>query len=129
HFGGELLGIIARDVLALAETVVLGEVPVQLTIARDGDADGGGDQAVGLAGRGFRHDDERDLPRLQPLHAVTARQDLALGRENAGDAYEVAGGDSGGAEGQLERGQLLAVLADALREKHLLRNESDHVTL
>ena len=58
-----------------------------------------------------------------------ARQNPAVRRKDARHAHEVAGGDAGGAQRQLERGQLLAVLADTLGEEHLLGDESDHVTL
>src|SRR4029453_16971806 len=46
--------------------------------------------------------------------------------KNARDARQIAGCDAGGSECQLERRQLLPVLADTLREKHLLGHESDH---
>ncbi len=84
---------------------------------------------MGLAGGRFGHDAEGDLPRLQPFHALLARQDAAFRRKDARHADQIAGGDAGRAERELERGQLLAVLADALGEEHLLGNESDHVTL
>ena len=79
-----------------------------------------------LARGGFGHHDEGDLSRLEALHALAARQDAALRRENAGDANEVAGGDACGAERQLERGELLAVFPDSFGEEHLLRHETDH---
>ena len=52
-----------------------------------------------------------------------------LGRKDARHAHQIAGGDAGRAQRELERGQLLAVLADTLGEEHLLGDESDHVTL
>src|SRR6185295_20177140 len=81
------------------------------------------------ARRGLGHDDEGDLAGLETCHALRTREDAALGRKDARHANEVAGRDAGGTERQLERGQLLAVLPDALREEHLLRDETDHVTL
>ena len=118
-----------RDVFAFAETVMLGQITVKLAIARDGDAHCGGDQPMRLTRRGLRHDHERDLAGLQPFGALGARQDPAVGREDARDAHQIAGGDARGAQRQLERRQLFAVLADTLREKHLLGDESDHFTL
>src|SRR4029077_24116 len=43
--------------------------------------------------------------------------------------HQIAGRDAGRAQRQLERGQLLAMFPDPFGEKHLLGNESDHVTL
>jgi hypothetical protein len=82
-----------------------------------------------LARRGFRHNDERDLPRLEAFHPLLARQNAAIRREDARNADEIARGDAGGSERQLERRQLLTVLADAFGKEHLLGNESEHVTL
>src|SRR5262249_15655195 len=39
------------------------------------------------------------------------------------------GGDAGRSQRELERGQLLAMLAHTLGEEHLLGHESDHVKL
>ena len=82
-----------------------------------------------LAGRGLGHDDEGDLAGLEALAALRARQDAALRRKDARHADEIAGRDAGRPERELERRQLLAVLADTFGEEHLLGNESDHVTL
>src|SRR5262249_30448627 len=82
HLGSELLGIVARDVFALSEAVVLGQVTVRIAIARDGDADRRGDEAMRLAGGRLRHDDEGDLAWLEELHPLRAREDAALRREN-----------------------------------------------
>src|SRR5204862_6962470 len=105
------------------------QIAIEIPIARDRDTDCGRDQSVRLAGSGFGHHDERDLPRLEQLHALTAGEDAALRRKNAGDAYQVTRGDAGGTQRELERGELFPVFADTLREEHLLRDESDHVTL
>src|SRR5262249_53377727 len=83
-FGGELLGVVAGDVLALAEAVMLRQIAVQLFVAGDGHADGRRDQPVRLARGSLGHDDESDLPGLEALHALRARQDAAFGRKNAG---------------------------------------------
>src|SRR5258705_2272516 len=65
HIGGKLLGVVAGDVLALAEAVMLGEVAVQLAVAWDRDADSGSNQPMRLPGGGLGHDDEGDLPGLE----------------------------------------------------------------
>src|SRR5438105_3990929 len=83
HFGSELLGVIARDVLALAEAVVLGQVAVQVAVTRDCHADGRRDEAMRLARGGFGHDHEGDLARLETLHPLPAREDPEVGREDA----------------------------------------------
>src|SRR5882672_145567 len=127
HLGGELFGVFASDVLTLAEAVVLGQIAVQLAIPRDRDADGRGDQPVRLARGRFRHHDEGDLSRLEALHALRARQNAALRREDARHANEITGGDTGRAERELERRELFSMLPHTLGEKHLLGHESDHV--
>src|SRR5437762_6043133 len=46
HLGRQLFRVVAGRVFVLAEAVMLGEVAVQFIVARDGDADGGRDQAM-----------------------------------------------------------------------------------
>jgi hypothetical protein len=77
---------------------------------------------VWLAGGRFRHDDEGDLTGLQPLDAFAARQDAAPRREDARHTDEVAGRNAGRTQRELERGELFAVLADTLGEKHFFWN-------
>jgi hypothetical protein len=69
------------------------------------------------------------LAGLKALAAFRARENAAAGRKDARHANEIARGDPGRTERELKGSELLAVLADALREKHLLGNESDHVVL
>ena len=79
HLRRELLGVVPGDILALAEAVVLREVPVQLAVTRDGHADGRRDQPVRLTRRRLGHDDEGDLSVLQALDTLRARQNAAFG--------------------------------------------------
>src|SRR5256885_4295638 len=44
HFGGKFLGIVAGDVFALAEAVMLRQIAVEIPIAWDGNADRGGNE-------------------------------------------------------------------------------------
>jgi len=105
------------------------QIAEEVLVAWNRDADGSRDQAVRLPRRRLGHDDEGDLAGLEALDTLRARQDPAAGWKDARYAHEVARGDTGGAQRELEGGQLFAVLADTLREKHLFGDESDHVTL
>src|SRR6185295_15815397 len=129
HFSGEFFRVVARDFLALTEAVMLRQVPVEFPVPRDRHTNGRGNQTVRLAGGRLGHHDERDLTGLEALHPLRTREQAAFGRKDAGYAHEIAGGYAGRAKGELERGQLFAVLSGALREKHLLGYESNHVTL
>ena len=62
-----LVGVVARDVLALPEAVVLGQIAVDVAVARNRHADGRSDQAVRLARGSFRHHHEGDLSGLEQL--------------------------------------------------------------
>ena len=108
HLGRQLLAVVARRLLLLAEAVVLGQVAVQAPVGGHREPDGGGDQAGRVPRRRLRHDTEGDLAWTKAPDALGLREDLAAGREDARHADEVADGDAGGAEGQLERGELLA---------------------
>ena len=65
---------------------------------------------------------------IDRFRALRARQDPAAGRKDARHANEVAGLDAGCPQRQLERGELLAVTADALRQKQALGHETQHAT-
>jgi hypothetical protein len=72
------------------------------------------------------HHHERDLTWLETLHPLGPRENAALWRKNARDPDEIARSNAGGAKGELERRQLLAMLPDTLGEEQLLGNESNH---
>jgi hypothetical protein len=75
------------------------------------------------------HDDECDLAGFEQFGAGGARKDAATRRKDARHADKIARSDAGRTERELEGRELLAVLARALRQEHLLGNESDHVAL
>ena len=57
------------------------------------------------------------------LQALAARDQFAVRRKNRRNANDVAGSDSGVTQRQLKAGKALAVFADSLCEKNLLRDE------
>src|SRR5580692_1932872 len=87
-----------------------------------------------FVGRVIAHHGENDLPRRQILQAFLLAEQFAVWREDRFDAHEVELSDSCGAQGQLERSQLLAMPPHALGQKcplrdrpHLFRLLSDAV--
>ena len=72
HFGREFLRVVPRDLLALAKAVVLGQVAVNVRVARNGHAHRRRDQAMRFPGRRLGHHHEGHLARLQALDALRA---------------------------------------------------------
>src|ERR1700721_3227736 len=66
---------------------------------------------------------ESELSRLEMLEPFTARDQLAVRRKNRGDANDVARGNSGISEGELEARKRVAVFSDSLVEENFLRYE------
>src|SRR3984957_466727 len=66
---------------------------------------------------------ESDLSRLEMLEPFTARDQFAVRRKNRGDANDVARGNSGISEGELEARKPLAMFSDSLGEENFLRYE------
>ena len=79
---------------------------------------------MGLAGGVFGDDGEDDLAQVEALEALLARDELAAGREDGGDADEVQRGDAGVAQGELEAGEALSMLAHTLGQEEA---GGDHV--
>src|SRR5579863_10089372 len=82
HLRRELLGILARRVVRLAKRMVLAEVTVSVAVSRNGHANTGRKQAMGLASRVLSYDRENHLARAQILQPLRARHQLALWWEN-----------------------------------------------
>src|SRR2546425_900468 len=119
HRGGQVLGVLPRGLVVLSVGMMFRQVAVRIPVRGDGDADRGGDQPMRLVGRGLADDDVGDLPGLEVSHALALGNDAAAGREDARDADDVQGRDVRLAQGHLEGGQLLLVLADSLGEEDL----------
>jgi hypothetical protein len=66
---------------------------------------------------------EGDLSRLEMLEPFTARDQLAVRRKNRGDANDVARGNSGISQRELEARKPLAMFSDSLGEENFLRYE------
>src|SRR5580700_5823699 len=66
---------------------------------------------------------EGDLPGLQVFEPFTARDQLAVRRKNRGDANDVARGNSGVSQRELEARKPFAMFSDSLGEKNLFRDE------
>jgi hypothetical protein len=57
------------------------------------------------------------------LQTFAAGNQFAIGREDRGDAHDVARGDAGVAQGKLEAGKPFAMFTDAFGEKYFLSDE------
>src|SRR5215469_16990247 len=123
HFRRELFGVFAGHFFRFAEGMMLGKVAVHRLIRRKAQANAGGDQPVRFARLIFADYCKRDLTRLQMFQPFTARNQLAVGRENGRDANNVASGNSGVAQGKLEARKALAVFSNSLGEENFLRDE------
>ena len=71
----------------------------------------------------FADDRERDLPRPDVLQTFTAGDQFAIGREDRGDADDIACRDARVSEGELEARKPFTMFTDAFGEKYFLRNE------
>src|ERR1700722_7329453 len=123
HRSREILGVVASLFGRLAVAVVLGEIAVALFVRRSSQADGGGDEAVGLVRVLPCHDAVDDLPRLDGLLALLPADLLAVRRKDRADRHEVGLLDASVAQGEVERGEAILVDAGAVSEENGLRHE------
>src|SRR5580698_8575690 len=82
-----------------------------------------GDEAMRFARLIFADNREGYLAGLDVLQAFAAGNQFAVGRENRGDANDVARGNACVAQRQLKAGKALAVFPDSLGEENFLRDE------
>src|SRR5260370_11562819 len=90
HFRGELFRVFAGNFFGFTEGVVLGQIAVHGFVAGQRQANAGGDEPVRFLGGIFADDRERDLPELDVLQTLAAGNQFAVGREDRGDADDVA---------------------------------------
>src|ERR1700733_4689339 len=83
----------------------------------------GGDQTMRFARLVLADYGEGHLTGLDMLQTFAARNQFAVGRENRGDANDVARGNACVAQRQLKAGKALAVFPDSLGEENFLRDE------
>src|SRR5215472_3905129 len=69
------------------------------------------------------NDGKRHLAGLEMLQAFASGNQFAIRREDGGNADDVAGGDAGIAQGQLETGEPFPMFPDTFREEDLLRDK------
>jgi hypothetical protein len=109
--------------------MVLGEVTESVTVMGERDPNGRRNQTVGFARGVFTDHDESHPPGAQFLDALGARDQLAFGREDAGNPNQVTGGNPCGTQGQLKTGQPLAMLPYTFRKEHPLWYEHSDACL
>jgi hypothetical protein len=63
------------------------------------------------------------LPGLDVLQSFAARNQFAVGRENGGDANDVARGNAGVPQSELETREPFTMFTDAFGEEDFLSNE------
>src|SRR5580658_4618054 len=102
---------------------MLGEITVHQFITRKREADACGDEAVRFLGGIFADDGESHLAGLDVLQAFTAGNQFTVGREDRGDAHDVARSDPCIAQGELKARKSFAMFSDAFGEEDLLRDE------
>jgi hypothetical protein len=71
----------------------------------------------------FADDRERDLPELDVLQTLAARNQFAVGREDRGDADDVARRNACIPQSELETREPFTMFTDAFGEKDFLSNE------
>src|SRR5712672_1925596 len=103
--------------------MVLGEIAVHGFVAGKGEADAGGDQAVGFLGGIFADNRECDLSRPNVLQAFAARNQFTIGGEDRGDANDVARRNPRVAKREFETGEPFAMFTDAFGEKYFLSDK------
>src|SRR6266481_9345638 len=103
--------------------MMLGQIAIHRFVAGKGEADAGGDEAMRFLGGIFADDGEGYLAGLDVLQSFAARDQFAIGREDGGDAHDVAGCDARVAKRKLEAGEPFAMFSDALGEKYLLSDK------
>src|SRR3984885_8915567 len=87
------------------------------------EAHAGGDQTMRFARLVLADYGEGHLTGLDMLQTFAAGNQFAVGRENRGDANDVARGNACVAQRQLKAGKALAVFPDSLGEENFLRDE------
>src|ERR1700722_2419249 len=103
--------------------MVFGQIPEHGFVSRQSKANSRGNQSMWLPGLVLADYGESDLSRLEMLEHFTTRDQLAVRRKNRGDANDVARGNSGISERELEARKPLAMFSDALGEENFLRYE------
>jgi hypothetical protein len=93
------------------------------------DPNGRRNQTVGFARGVLTDHDESHPPGAQFLDALGARDQLAFGREDAGNPHQVTRDNPRGTQGQLKTGQLLAMLPYTFRKEHPLWYEHSDACL
>src|ERR1700736_2460953 len=85
HFGGEFFGVVSGGVFCLTERVVLAQISVGVAIGGGGDANRGGQQAVGLVRGVFGNHRKYDFAGRQIGESLRARDQFAVGRKDGRD--------------------------------------------
>src|SRR5437763_1738393 len=106
-----------------SEGVMLGEIAVHALVARERQSNARRNEAVRLFGGIFADDRERYLAGLEMLQTFTSGNEFAIGREDGGDANDVARGNARVAQGQLEAGKPFSMFPDTICEEGLLRDK------
>ena len=120
HGGGQILRIIPRLALGLAEGVVFADVAVGPLVGGDGAPHGGGQQPPRLIAAAAAQNAIGDGAGVQLFEAPGPGNHLAAGRHDARYLDQVAFFDAGVPERQFEGMELLLVDSHPLGEKHLL---------
>ncbi len=121
HLRGEVFGVLTRLLVGFAVSMVFGEIAIGPAIRRNRQPDGRGHQPIPLVRLGTSHHAMRNLAGIQQFLPSFTGNDLAVRGKNRRDAYEIAIGHAGAAQGLLEGRQLFPVYPDSSGQKHMRR--------
>src|SRR5437588_10725874 len=123
HFSGEFFCIFAGDFFGFTEGVMFGQITIHGFVAGQRQANAGSDEPVRFLGGIFADDRERDLAGPDVLQSFAAGNQFAVGREDGGDADDVACRNPCVPQGELEARKPFAMFTDAVGEEDYLSNE------
>src|SRR5713226_8153774 len=102
---------------------MLGQIAIHGFVAGQRQANAGSDEPVRFLGGIFADDRERDLAGPDMLQSFAARNQFAVGREDGGNANDVARRNACVPQGELKTRKPFTMFTDAFGEEDFLSNE------
>jgi hypothetical protein len=102
---------------------MFGKIPVHGFVAGQRQTDAGGDQAMRLFRGILANHGKSDLAGPHVLQPFATGDQFTIGRENRGNAHDVARRNACVSKRKLETGKPFTMFSDAFGEKYFLRDE------